>query len=99
MRAERRVSYQVWFGPRSSTAIVFVAAVFLFPFIVVVGVPRLHRGVDDAQPAEDAFPTCLGSCWLPAGWSRHLREDPVRWGNLRTTGGGSMAFAMAGYAR
>jgi hypothetical protein len=45
----------VWFSNNGRLAVVIVAAVFLILFIlVVVWVPRRHRGVDKAPPREDA---------------------------------------------
>ena len=57
----------VWLSNNGRLAVVvLVAAVFLILFIfVMVGVPRRHRGADDAQPKEDAFRHASGHVLLP----------------------------------
>ena len=46
--------------------VVLVAAVFLILFIlVIVGVPRRHRGTDETQPREEAFRHASGHGGLP----------------------------------
>ena len=56
----------VWFSNNRRLAVVIVAAVFLILFIlVIVGVPRRHRGVDEAPPGEDAFRRASGHVRLP----------------------------------
>jgi hypothetical protein len=64
----------VWFSNNSWLAVVVrVAAVFLIVFIlVIVGVPRRHRGRRRGSAKGKCFLRCLGSCWPPAGWSQEL---------------------------
>jgi hypothetical protein len=46
----------VWFSNNSWLAVVVrVAAVLIVFILVIVGVPRRHRGADEAQPRENAF--------------------------------------------
>jgi hypothetical protein len=55
----------VWFSNNSRLAVVILVGIVFFFILIIVGVPRRHRGADEAQPREDAFRHASGHVGLP----------------------------------
>jgi len=61
----------VWFSNNSRLAVVILVGVVFFFILVIVGVPRRHRGTGEAPPREDAFRHASGHVGLPDGHDIH----------------------------
>jgi hypothetical protein len=61
----------VWFSNNSRLAVVILVGVVFFFILIIVGVPRRHRGTGEAPPREDAFRHASGHVGLADGHDIH----------------------------
>jgi hypothetical protein len=69
-RGEFGVTILLWFSNDGRLAVIVLVAPVFF-ILVIVGVPRWHRGADEAEPSENAFPCAWGHVGLSLCWSRN----------------------------